>query len=95
VFCYRVRKYLGAYLAALQGAEAVIFSGGIGEHLPLIRKEICGGMEWCGLLLDQHQNDALVGTEGRISAPDARIQAFVIPSDEEAVIARQTAMLLQ
>ncbi len=94
VFCYRARKYLGAYLAALQGADAVIFSGGIGEHLPFIRKEICGGMEWCGLILDDVQNDSMLGTEGRISAAQTRIQAFVIPSDEEAVIARQTAMLL-
>ena len=95
VFCYRARKYLGAYLAALHGADAVIFSGGIGEHLPFIRKEICGGMEWCGLLLDEGQNDSIVGIEGRISAAQARIQVFVIPSDEEAVIARQTAVLLQ
>jgi acetate kinase len=94
VFCYRASKYLGAYLAALQGADAVIFSGGIGEHLPFIRKEICGGMEWCGLILDDVQNDSMLGTEGRISAAQTRIQAFVIPSDEEAVIARQTAMLL-
>jgi acetate kinase len=95
VFCYRARKYMGAYLAALHGAEAVVFSGGIGEHLPFIRKEICGGMQWCGLILDEAQNDAIVGTEGRISAAHARIQAFVIPSDEEAVIARATASLLQ
>jgi acetate kinase len=95
VFCYRARKYLGAYLAALQGGDAVIFSGGIGEHLPLIRKEICGGMEWCGLILDEAQNDLNGGTEGRISAAEARVQAFVIPTDEEAVIARQTAILLQ
>ena len=95
VFCYRARKYLGAYLAALQGAEAVIFSGGIGEHLPLIRKKICGGMEWCGLLLDEHENDSAIGSEGRISTAQASIQVYVIPSDEEAVIARQTAVLLQ
>ena len=95
VFCYRARKYLGAYLAALEGADAVVFSGGIGEHLPLIRKEICGGMEWCGLLLDERQNDSVVGTEGRISRSEARIQVFVIPSDEEAVIARATALLLE
>ena len=95
VFCYRARKYLGAYLAALEGADAVVFSGGIGEHLPFIRKEICGGMEWCGLLLDHAQNDSVVGREGRISAAEARIQVFVIPSDEEAVIARATASLLQ
>ena len=95
VFCYRARKYLGAYLAALQGADAVVFSGGIGEHLPFIRKEICGGMEWCGLLLDEHENDSAIASEGRISTAQASIQVYVIPSDEEAVIARQTAVLLQ
>jgi acetate kinase len=95
VFCYRARKYLGAYLAALEGADAVIFSGGIGEHIPLIRKEICAGMEWCGLLLDQAQNESAIGTEGRISAAEARIQVFVIPSDEETVIARAAVTLLQ
>jgi acetate kinase len=95
VFCYRARKYLGAYLAVLEGADAVVFSGGLGEHMPLIRKEICAGMEWCGLLIDQAQNDSAIGTEGRISTDEARIQVFVIPSDEEAVIARETAMLLK
>ena len=95
VFCYRARKYLGAYLAVLEKADAVIFSGGIGEHLPFIRKQICGGMEWFGLILDERQNDSVLGTEGRISAAQARIKAFVIPSDEESVIARATASLLQ
>jgi acetate kinase len=95
VFCYRARKYLGAYLAALEGADAVVFSGGIGEHIPLVRRQICAGMEWCGLVLDEPQNDSAIGTEGRISTAEASIQVFVIPSDEEAVIARQTAVLLQ
>jgi acetate kinase len=95
VFCYRARKYLGAYLAALQGADAVVFSGGIGEHLPFIRKEICGGMEWCGLFLDDRQNDSVIENEGRVSTAEASIQVFVIPSDEEAVIAREAAVLLQ
>ena len=96
VFCYRARKYLGAYLAALQGADAVVFSGGIGEHLPFIRKEICGGMEWCGLLLDERQKRfSLSEQKGAFPQHEARIQVFVIPSDEEAVIARQTAVLLQ
>ncbi len=95
VFCYRARKYLGAYLAALEGADAVVFSGGIGEHIPLVRREICAGMEWCGLLLDERRNDSVIGTEGRISTDDARVGVYVIPSDEEAVIARQTAILLQ
>jgi acetate kinase len=95
VFCYRARKYLGAYLAALEGADAVVFSGGIGEHIPLIRQEICAGMEWCGLLIDKRQNESAIGTEARISTDEARIQVFVIPSDEEAVIAGETALLLQ
>ena len=95
VFCYRARKYLGAYLAVLGVAEAVVFSGGIGENSPLIREKICGEMAWCGLLLDETQNDSIIGAEGRISRADARIHAYVIPSDEEVIIARETAILVQ
>jgi acetate kinase len=95
VFCYRARKYLGAYLAVLGGAAAVVFSGGIGENSPFIRERICSGMEWCGLLLDQAQNAAHIGIEGRISPAHARIHAYVIPSDEETIIARQVATLLR
>jgi acetate kinase len=94
VFCYRARKYLGAYLAVLDGADAVVFSGGIGENTPLVREKICAGMEWCGLALDKARNDSLVGIEGRISRSDAGMDAFVIPSNEEAVIARDSAMLV-
>jgi len=94
VFCYRARKYLGAYLAALGGAEAVVFSGGIGENSPLVREKICAGMDWCGLVLDKDKNAALTGAEGRISPSAAQIHAYVIPSDEEAVIARETARLV-
>jgi acetate kinase len=95
VFCYRARKYLGAYLAALGGAQAVIFSGGIGENAPAVREKICAGMEWCGLSLDKDKNNSTVGAEARISAVDARIQVYVIPSDEEAIIARETARLFE
>jgi acetate kinase len=82
-------------MAALEGADAVVFSGGIGEHIPLVRREICVGMEWCGLVLDERQNDSVIGSEGRISTAQASIQVFVIPSDEEAVIACATARLLE
>jgi acetate kinase len=95
VFCYRARKYLGAYLAALGGAQAVVFSGGIGENAPAVRERICDGMEWCGLRLDKDKNNSTVGAEARISAVDARLQAYVIPSDEEAIIARETARLFE
>jgi len=94
VFCYRARKYIGAYLAALGGADAVIFSGGIGENAPSVREKICAGMDWCGLILDEEKNHATAGVEAMISAPRADIEAYVIPSDEESIIARATAALI-
>lgn len=93
VFCYRARKYLGAYLAVLGGADAVVFSGGIGENAPAVRQSICRGMEWCGLRLDKDKNTGAVGVEAAIGATDSRIGAYVIPSDEEAIIAAETARL--
>ncbi len=88
LFCYRARKYVGAYLAALGGAQAVVFTGGIGEHHPQVRRRICDGMAWCGLTLDDRRNAATVGTEGIVSAEGAALRAFVIPTNEELVIAR-------
>ncbi|MGE5240908.1 MAG: acetate/propionate family kinase [Bacteroidota bacterium] len=93
-FCHRARKYLGAYLAVLGGADAVVFGGGVGEHAPAIRARICDGMRWCGLSLDEAANRAAVGSETRISAADARISAYVIPVNEELVIARDVQRLL-
>ena len=91
VFCYRIRKYIGAYLAVLGGAQAVVFGGGIGEHAPTIRARICEGMEWCGLRLDPERNAAVVGAEGLISADDSPVTAYVIPVDESVLIAQYTA----
>ena len=96
VFCYRARKYMGAYLAVLEGrAEAVIFSGGIGENSPLVRKNILGGMEWCGLNLDDAGNESVIGRDGRISAAQSKLDVFVIHTDEETIIARETARLVE
>jgi acetate kinase len=95
LFCYRARQYIGAYLAVLGGATAVVFSGGIGEHSPPVRARICEGMQWCGLELDLERNTAVVGTEGAISLPQAAIQSYVIPSDEELLIARDTIDVLR
>src|SRR5262245_14127324 len=61
VFCYRARKYLGAYLAVVAGANAIIFSGGIGENAPAVRQKICEGMEWFGVVLDEANNDSAIG----------------------------------
>lgn len=86
MFCYRARKYLGAYLAALGGADAVAFGGGIGENAPEVRRRACAGMAWCGLELDEARNDRAVGAEARIDA-GGPLRAYVIPVDEAAVIA--------
>ena len=93
VFCYRARKYLGGYLAVLGGADAVVFSGGIGENSPLVREKICAGMEWCGLKLDSRLNAAAPQYDWRISAEDANMKAYVVHTDEEGIIARETARL--
>ena len=93
VFCHRARKYLGAYLAVLEGADAVVFTGGIGTHQPEIRRRIAGGFEWCGLSLDGDRNAATLG-EGVISADRSTISALVITADEERIIAHETAACL-
>jgi acetate kinase len=96
IFCYRARKYLGAYLAALDGtAQAVIFSGGIGENSPLVRKQILRAMEWCGLILEEAANETVTGRDGRISAAGSKVEVFVIHTDEEAIIARETARMVE
>jgi len=94
-FCYRARKYIGAYLAVLGGAEAIIFGGGIGENAAVIRERICAGMQWCGLELDEEANRTALGRAARISPPNARPAAYVIPVDEEALIVRDTLTFLE
>jgi acetate kinase len=91
LFCYRVRKYVGSYLAVLGGADAVVFTGGIGENAAEVRTRICRGLEWVGLSLDESRNREVTrGREGRISADGCRLEAWVIPTDEEMLIARDT-----
>lgn len=90
LFCYRARKYIGAYLAAMNGADAIAFAGGIGENSPEIRERICRDLEWLGLQVDPTANAALVGREGRFDAAGSRVELRVIPTDEELLIARDT-----
>lgn len=91
IFCYRARKYIGAFLACMGGADAIVFTGGIGENQPETRASICEGLEWAGLRLDHSKNSQMAGCEGEISTNDSRLHAFVIPTDEELLIARDTA----
>lgn len=90
VFCYRARKYVGAFLACMGGADAIVFTGGIGENSPEVRARICQGLEWAGLRLECRSNDRTVGLEGQISTDDSSLRALVIPTDEELLIARDT-----
>ena len=90
IFCYRARKYIGSYLAALGGADAVIFGGGIGENAPSVRARILSSMDWCGLKLDEKRNNKAVAIEGCISADGSDIEVYVIPADEASIIARDT-----
>jgi acetate kinase len=90
MFCYRVRKYIGAYMAVLGKTQAIVFGGGIGERSPEVRRRICEPLEALGILIDQRANLSLNGAEGRFSADASPIAAWVIPSDEERVIARDT-----
>jgi acetate kinase len=90
IFCYRAKKYIGAYLACMGGADAVVFTGGIGENSPDIRVRICNGLEWFGLKIDKGRNDRASAREERITTDDSKLHAFVIPTDEELLIARDT-----
>src|SRR5262250_336996 len=90
VFCYRVKKYIGAYLACMGGADGVVFTGGIGENSADVRGRICEGLEWFGLKLDKNRNEQAIGKEERITTDDSKLHAFVIPTDEELLIARDT-----
>jgi acetate kinase len=94
MFCYRARKYVGAYLAALGGADALIFGGGVGEHVPAIRARICDGLQWLGLELDHARNEAAIGHEERITIETSSISAYVVRVDEEQIIAREALELL-
>lgn len=95
IFCYRARKYIGAYLAALGGADAIVFTGGIGENSPDVRARICADMEWAGLHVDARKNQETVGREGMISTDDSKLLAYAIPTDEELLIARDTVRVIK
>ncbi|MDI6766740.1 MAG: acetate kinase [Bacteroidota bacterium] len=96
IFCNRAKKYIGAYLAEMGGADTIVFSGGIGENSPLIRSRICKGLEWMGLSINKERNNSIQhGKEGEISTSDSKLKAFVIPTNEELLIARDTVRVVK
>ncbi|MDQ3185143.1 MAG: acetate/propionate family kinase [Pseudomonadota bacterium] len=93
MYCYRARKYLGAYLAVLGGAEAIVFGGGVGENVPVVRKKILAGMEWCGIEVDFKQNhgsDEIL----RVSTPKSRVEVWVIPVNEAEMLAGEALAVI-
>lgn len=94
MFSYRVKKYVGAYAAAMGGLDCIAFTGGIGEHTEIVRKKVVEGLEFLGVKVDEKLNDNVPrGEEFEISAKDSRVKVFVIPTNEELVIARETLRL--
>lgn len=87
LYCYRARKTIGAYLAALGGCDGIVFGGGVGEHLPQIRERILAPLSWAGIELEPAANAAACGAEARISAARSAIQVQVVPVDEERALA--------
>jgi acetate kinase len=94
LFVTAVRDFVGAYLAELGGADALVFTGGIGENNPWLRAGVCAGLDFAGIRLDESKSGA-AGGEARIEAADSRTAIWVMPTNEELIVARQAAALLE
>ena len=95
VFCYRVAKYIGSYVAAMNGVDAIAFTAGIGENTNLVRRKIVAYLGYLGITIDNEVNDATHGDEAVISTPDFKVKVCVIPTNEELAIARETVALVK
>jgi acetate kinase len=92
VFTQSIRQYIGAYLTILNGADAIVFTGGIGENSIRVRREVCSNLEFAGIKLDTAKNESVKrGSETCLSADSSKTQIWVVPTNEEIVVARQTA----
>lgn len=94
VFAYRVKKYIGAYLAILNGVDAIAFTGGIGEHSHSVRKIILEDLDNLGIRLDLKANKKMLGKEGLISKKNSKVKIYIVPTNEELIIARETERVL-
>jgi acetate kinase len=90
IYNYRIKKYIGAYAAALGGVDVIVFTGGIGENSDITRREALRGLEFMGVKLDDSKNNGLRKKEAIISTDDSRVTVMVIPTNEELVIAMDT-----
>ncbi len=90
VYCYRLKKYIGAYAAAMGGLDALVFTGGVGENGASIRAQVCEGLTFLGIEVDGESNSRVIGVEGDISRAGTRVRVLVVPTDEEQLIAEET-----
>jgi acetate kinase len=95
MYHYRIKKYIGAYTAALGGVDTIIFAGGIGENGPETREEVCSGLESLGIKIDKSKNDGLRSKETVISTDDSPVKVMVVPTNEELVIAQDTFRIVK
>jgi acetate kinase len=93
VFVASIRHYLGAYLLLLNGADAIVFTGGIGENSATIRSAVCANLDWFGIVLDPFRNQEAKG-EVPIHGHNSRVQIWIMPTNEELIVARQAKALL-
>ncbi|HCO67003.1 MAG TPA: acetate kinase, partial [Dysgonomonas sp.] len=94
MFTYRIKKYVGAYAAALDGFDILVFTGGIGENDFRVREAVCDGLQFMGIKIDKQRNEDVRGDEGIISADDSKIKIVVVPTDEEFMIASDTMQIV-
>jgi acetate kinase len=95
LYCYRARKYIGAYFAVLGGCDGIVFGGGVGEHVPGVRERILAGMRWAGIELDTAANEAARGDEARIDTDHSAVRVLVLRVDEELVLMRAAETVLK
>jgi acetate kinase len=94
MYNYRIKKYIGSYAAVLNGVDVIVFTAGVGENQASMREGACEGLDYLGVKLDKELNNTVRGTETKISAPDSKVDVWVVPTDEEIVIARDTRDLV-
>ena len=96
MYAYRIKKYIGAFAAAMGGVDVIIFTGGVGENRHEVREAVCENMEFLGIKLDKEQNAKIMfGKDGIISTPDSKVKVVVLPTDEELMIAQDTMALVK
>ncbi len=94
VYCYRIKKYIGSYFAVLNGADVLIFTGGVGERMPIMRSQVCQGLEALGIIIDETENARFTDEIQVLSTPESKMVVLKVPTNEELMIALETKRIL-